>query len=148
MTGKEQGHAFVIFPKGNILPQRKNIVELTRPLLQPIVATKTRPTIEKMQNDAKLWKEVAPELASKYVKDGKVTKRITPEDAKEIKESIRNYKYKLPNKHLFPDIKQEKKTTVNKSTKDRCSLLRKIANYEVIDDLHPEYNNLFLKWAI
>lgn len=67
MTGKSQGHAFIVYPKGNILPQRKNVVELTRPLLQPIIATKARPTLEKMQNDAKLWKEVAPDLCDKYV---------------------------------------------------------------------------------
>lgn len=58
-----------------------------------------------MNNDAALWKEVDPSLANKYVKQGKVVMKIQPQDVPAIKESIRDTKFKNPNKHLFPDMK-------------------------------------------
>jgi len=144
------GHAYVVYPKGKIRPAIRNIVELTRKLSDPVVVSKYRPTIEKMQHDAKLWSEVDSSLKDKYVKDNKVIANIQPQDVSAIKESIWNFKYKMPNKHLFPDRKIVKPTKelVNNHMKDWCSLLRKIKDYEIIDELHPLYANLFMKWSM
>jgi len=44
----KNGHAYMIYPKGKIRPSIRNVVELTRPLSEPTVLSKIRPTIEKM----------------------------------------------------------------------------------------------------
>lgn len=144
------GHAYIIYPKGKIRPTTRNVVELTRKLSEPIMVSKFRPTIEKMQYDAKLWSEVDNDLRQKYIKDDKVVANIQPQDISRIKESIRDFKFKMPNKHLFPDRKKDsqKSKEVKSAMKDRCSLLRKIKDYEIIDDMHPLYANLFLKWSM